>query len=816
MTTTVVRLASTVHIPVPGAPPYQLDGKNLVTGDRVLLRIQSSSAENGVYVYDASTLTLIRDPDFDTAAELLGLRVFVSEGDTLDNTRWQCTSDAPIPGGVDPIRFEQIPNHIDKFRIDQLHGNLLSGPVTLTLSALDTTIDVLGGKIRQIPAQSLSDDHNLTLSAFSAFISDTITLMRSDVSQYRIRILDAAGQLLFDLGGPGVVVARYNGLAWQIVGSTRENGVLTLNVRDFGAKGDGGTRDDEAIQAALNVFSPVQETDVTAGVIFFPKGVYLIEQTLVYRGAAGCAIHLRGEIGYTLGMVGTVLRWDGEVGGKIIHLMGANGSVLEDLEFDGVGDAKYCVHLDYAPEVKNGADEVIYAGVGSSGWRITRCSIAHAGGADSVCLALGPESGPQTQTSEVLIESCFLQGASNSSTLACIKTLSAGNTKNITIRDTSISGYCQYGVDWQQASGMLLVSGVNTAGTTIADYRIGGGEATIIEQATENVNIGAKFITSGGAVTGSVKVIGGTWVGTATSNSVAIQYGGTLTLIGVNLKLHQPLPAPGDPPPPPLKLRPIIQLGDPTINGLGPSGLFSTGSLYWNCDDYIDVIDGNTNPIVANDHGNNRQIRVVSINDYTYDTTTLQARKLKDYHGNYHTLGPGILYGHTYAPDSTYKGPGFSRVVLHEPRSGWTKQVYTYEAFLASTPPLGADERRLIVGQAAPRAKLVATYLNVTTPFTGTSGGQPLQTTMRFGNSTTPADEYIASFDASSASVTRGLADTELGTLLKRSAAVQGGHVPNWSGYASLYLHMTETQGFGLANLTAGSVEVIMKWEVIP
>ncbi|MDC0743851.1 glycosyl hydrolase family 28-related protein [Polyangium mundeleinium] len=814
MTTTVVRLASTVHIPVPGAPPYQLDGKNLVPGDRALLRIQSSSSENGVYVYDASTLTLIRDPDFDTAAELLGLRVFVSEGDTLDNTRWQCTSDAPTPGsGV--IRFEQIPNHTDKFRIDQLHGNLLRSPVTLTLSALSTTIDVLGGKIRQIPAQSLSGDRNLTLSAFGAFPSDTITLLRSDMSQYRIRILDAAGQLLFDLGGPGVVVARFDGLAWQIVGSTRENGVLTLNVRDFGARGDGVTRDDEAIQAALNVFSPVQETDVTAGVIFFPRGVYPIEQTLVYRGAAGCAIHLRGEIGYTLGMVGTVLRWTGSAGGKIIHLMGANGSVLEDLEFDGMGIAKYCVHLDYAAEVKNGAGEVIYGGVGSSGWRISRCSIAHAGGADSVCLALGPESGPQTQTSEVLVESCFLQGASDSSTLACIKTLSPGNTKNITIRDTSISGYCHYGVDWDQASGMLLVSGVNTAGTTIADYRIGGGEATIIEQATENVNIGAKFITSDGAVTGAVKVIGGTWVGTATSNSVAIKYSGTLTLIGVNLKLHQPLPAPGDPPPPPLKLRPIIQLGDPLINGNGPSGLFSTGSLYWNCDDYIDVIDGSTNPIVANDHGNNRQIRVVSINDYTYDTTTSKARKLKDYHGNYHTLGPGILYGHTYAPDPTYKGPGFSREVLHEPRSGWTKQVYTYEAFLASTPPLGADQRRLIVGKAAPRAKLVAAYLHVTTPFTGTSGGQPLQTEMRFGNSIA-ADAYIAAFNASSAPVTRGLDDAELGTQLKRSAAVQGGHVPNWSGYSILYLHMVETQGFSLANLTAGSVEVIMKWEVIP
>ncbi|MDI1476278.1 glycosyl hydrolase family 28-related protein [Polyangium sp. y55x31] len=770
-------------------------------GDRILLHAQTAPAQNGIYEKGSSTWA--RPADFDAGSELLGATVFVSEGGTYGNTMWQCTTDGPITVGTTALAFAQLPNTIDKTRIDQLHGNLLGSAVTLDLSAGNATIAVGDGKRRRIVDGNLVADRTVTLSTTGAVAGDTISILREDRSQRVVRI-HAGTNLSYHLGGPGSFVAQYDGTAWKLTDATRRNGERVVNVKDFGAKGDGVTNDTAAIQAALNVFSPAQSTELS-GVVFFPKGVYLIDDTLTYRGEPGYAIHLRGEIGYSRGLAGTIIRWRdtdppspvGEGTKAMLHMMGANMSVLEDLEFDGLGLVKYCVHLDYALAA-GGA-----LAVGSSGTRITRCTMARAAGPNAVCLAIGPAGDTDLQTSEVLIESCYFLGHATHPPLAAIKTLSDGNTKNIIIRDTSIGGYTQYGVDWQLASGTLLVSGVNTAGTTLADYRIGGGEATIIEQASENANAGAMFITSSGAVTGSVKVIGGSWVGTATESSVVIKYFGTVTLIGLQLKLVTPIPESSA-----VGLRPRIQIGDVTMTGPQPGALYSLGCLYWNHEDYIDVIDATTNVVVANDYSNNKGLRVTSINDYAYDASTLSVKKLKEYHGNYSTLGPGVLYGHTSS--AAYNGAGFTRNILHEPRSGWTKQTYTYEAFQDSVAG-----KTLIVGRPAPRAKLLAAYLNVTTPFTGTYGGNALDVRLKFGK-TGYGQEYILEFDATTAAVTKGLADADLGTALARASAVQGGDLQSWGSYGLLYISARDFNNRLLSGLTAGAVEVIMKWEVLP
>lgn len=802
---TVVRVAATGNVDI-SSPPGTVDGATLSIGDRILLHAQTAPAQNGIYEKGSSTWA--RPTDFDAGTELLGATVFVSEGGTYGNTMWQCTTDGPITVGTTALAFAQLPNTIDKTRIDQLHGNLLSSAVTLDLSAGDATIAVGDGKRRRIVDGNLGADCTVTLSTTGAVAGDTITILREDRSQRIVRILSSTN-LSYHLGGPGVVVAQYDGAAWKLTDATRRNGERVVNVKDFGAKGDGVTNDTAAIQLALNVFSPAQSRELS-GVVFFPKGVYIIEDTLFYRGEPGYAIHLRGEIGYSRGLAGTIIRWRDKItdpptpvgqGTKaMLHMMGANMSVLEDLEFDGLGLVKYCVHLDYA-FISSSGDPA----VGSSGTRVTRCTMARAAGANAVCLAIGPEGDTDYQTSEVLIESCYFLGHATEPPLAAIKTLSDGNTKNIIIRDTTIGGYTQYGVDWQLASGTLLVSGVNTAGTTLADYRIGGGEATIIEQASENTNAGAMFITSNGAVTGSVKVIGGSWVGTATESSAVIKYFGTVTLIGVQLKLISPMPESS-----PVGLRPRIQIGDVTMDGPQAGALYSLGCLYWNHEDYIDVIDATENLVVASHHSNNKGLRVTSINDYAIDGASLGVRKLKEYHGNYSTLGPGVLYGHTTS--EAYNGVGFTRNILHEPRSGWTKQTYTYEAFQDS-----AAGKMLNVGRPAPRAKLLAAYLNVTTPFAGTYMGTALDVYLKFGK-THGGEEYILAFDATTAAVTKGLVDADLGTALQRTSVVQGGDLDlaSWGSRGDLYITAFDTTGKLLSGLTAGAVEVIMKWEVLP
>ena len=81
-------------------------GVTLATGDRVLLKDQTNTAENGIYVVQASGQA-IRALDFDTAAEIdSGDFVFVSAG-TYANTGWVQTL-KPATIGTDPLQFTQF------------------------------------------------------------------------------------------------------------------------------------------------------------------------------------------------------------------------------------------------------------------------------------------------------------------------------------------------------------------------------------------------------------------------------------------------------------------------------------------------------------------------------------------------------------------------------------------------------------------------------------------------------------------------------------------------------------------------------------
>ena len=81
-------------------------GVTLATGNRVLLKDQTNTAENGIYVVQASGQAL-RATDFDTALEVdSGDFVFVSEG-TYANTGWVQTL-KPATIGTDPLSFTQF------------------------------------------------------------------------------------------------------------------------------------------------------------------------------------------------------------------------------------------------------------------------------------------------------------------------------------------------------------------------------------------------------------------------------------------------------------------------------------------------------------------------------------------------------------------------------------------------------------------------------------------------------------------------------------------------------------------------------------
>ena len=84
-----------------------LDGITLVTGDKVLVKDQTSVDENGIYDVVASG-TATRNSDYDTISELAGQIVVVQEGSTHADDLFLCTTDSDAVLETDDITFTQV------------------------------------------------------------------------------------------------------------------------------------------------------------------------------------------------------------------------------------------------------------------------------------------------------------------------------------------------------------------------------------------------------------------------------------------------------------------------------------------------------------------------------------------------------------------------------------------------------------------------------------------------------------------------------------------------------------------------------------
>jgi len=84
-----------------------LDGIILSTDDKVLVKDQIDSTENGIYKVVASGMAS-RDPDYDTVVELAGQFVVVQEGTTNVDKTYVSTSDNRGPIGDANIIFSQV------------------------------------------------------------------------------------------------------------------------------------------------------------------------------------------------------------------------------------------------------------------------------------------------------------------------------------------------------------------------------------------------------------------------------------------------------------------------------------------------------------------------------------------------------------------------------------------------------------------------------------------------------------------------------------------------------------------------------------
>lgn len=133
-----VRAATTANITLSGA--QTIDGVSVVGGDRVLVKDQSTAANNGIYV--AAPGAWSRATDADASAEVTaGMFVWVTEGTTNGDTGWVLTTNDAITLGSTGLSFTQFTG------VGQIVagvGLTKSGPNTIDADAAsDTQVGVV-------------------------------------------------------------------------------------------------------------------------------------------------------------------------------------------------------------------------------------------------------------------------------------------------------------------------------------------------------------------------------------------------------------------------------------------------------------------------------------------------------------------------------------------------------------------------------------------------------------------------------------------------------------------------------------------------
>ena len=108
-TRAVARVASTTNVAISSGLENgdTLDGVTLVTGNRVLLKDQSTASQNGLYTVVASGAAS-RDTEYDTISELAGQLILVSEGSTHADDLFLCTTDTSATLGSSSISYTQV------------------------------------------------------------------------------------------------------------------------------------------------------------------------------------------------------------------------------------------------------------------------------------------------------------------------------------------------------------------------------------------------------------------------------------------------------------------------------------------------------------------------------------------------------------------------------------------------------------------------------------------------------------------------------------------------------------------------------------
>lgn len=165
------RVASTANVTI-SSGPTTLDGVTLASGNRALLKNQTTASENGVYDYNGAGVAMTRSLDASSqdGVQTLtsGTAVLVTEGTVLADTAWVLTTPDPLILGTTSLVFNQFGGG---GTYTQGNGISIAGSVITAVALTGGGISVVSGGIRvdftYVTAKYSANVGNGALSTFT-------------------------------------------------------------------------------------------------------------------------------------------------------------------------------------------------------------------------------------------------------------------------------------------------------------------------------------------------------------------------------------------------------------------------------------------------------------------------------------------------------------------------------------------------------------------------------------------------------------------------------------------------------------------------
>lgn len=243
------RVATTANLAVLSTSLI-IDGVTTTTGDRVLVKNQTSGADNGIYVASNSG-AWSRSADANTSAKVTsGLAVAVTEGTTQGDSIWVLTTNDPITLNTTSLTFSQISagladNQVTNAKLADMPDQTIKGNNS---GSTGDPLDLTASQVRAVLGLGTGDSPQFTAVNIGAATDTTIT--RTGAGDIAVE-----GNAIYRAGGTDVPVTDGGTGASTAAGAATNLGLGTGNSPQFTAIELGAASDTTIARVSAGVVS---------------------------------------------------------------------------------------------------------------------------------------------------------------------------------------------------------------------------------------------------------------------------------------------------------------------------------------------------------------------------------------------------------------------------------------------------------------------------------------------------------------------------------------------------------------------------------